>query len=251
MIELRVLGPLSLTRDGHEVASLLGQPKRLALLCHLALAPRTGYQRRDTLLALFWPELSEARARAALRQSIHVIRRAIGDEAVVSRGTEEIGVDRRLLWCDAVAFEEHSGAGRYDAALAIYAGPLLDGFFLGGARQFEEWLDDRRAALCARAVRDARLLAAAAELEGDLPSAVIWARRVCRLAPDDEHALAALLSLLLRSGDRCGAVRDYERFARRLRREFGMEPAGETQSLIRRMREPALAEAANAVPALR
>src|SRR5216684_1562661 len=58
MIELRMLGRLSLTgADGREVRGLLGQPRRLALLAHLAAASPQGSHRRDTLLALFWPAL--------------------------------------------------------------------------------------------------------------------------------------------------------------------------------------------------
>src|SRR2546429_348307 len=66
MIELRMLGRLSLTgADGREVRGLLGQPRRLALLAYLAAASPQGFHRRDTLLALFWPELDQEHARAA------------------------------------------------------------------------------------------------------------------------------------------------------------------------------------------
>src|SRR2546427_8673502 len=71
MIELRMLGRLSLTgADGREVRGLLGQPRRLALLAYLAAASPQGFHRRDTLLALFWPELDQEHARAALRQAL-------------------------------------------------------------------------------------------------------------------------------------------------------------------------------------
>src|SRR3989449_4713409 len=83
MIELRMLGRLSLTgADGREVRGLLGQPRRLALLAYLAAASPQGFHRRDTLLALFWPELDQEHARAALRQALHVVRDALGAGAV-------------------------------------------------------------------------------------------------------------------------------------------------------------------------
>ena len=63
MIELRLLGPLQLTADGRELHSLLSQPKRLALLGYLALSAPSAYCRRDSILALFWPELDQHRAR--------------------------------------------------------------------------------------------------------------------------------------------------------------------------------------------
>jgi hypothetical protein len=66
MIELRVLGSLRLSApDREDVASLTRQPRRAALLAYLAAATPRGSHRRDKLLALFWPELDQVRARAA------------------------------------------------------------------------------------------------------------------------------------------------------------------------------------------
>src|SRR2546426_2417448 len=66
MIRFRMLGGVSLTAaDGHEVRSLLAQPRRLALLAYLAAATPRDFQRRDSLVALFWPELDQKHARAA------------------------------------------------------------------------------------------------------------------------------------------------------------------------------------------
>ena len=61
----RLLGP-----DGKEVTEVLVQGKRFALLAYLALARPRGFHRRDTLLALFWPELDARRARNSLSQSL-------------------------------------------------------------------------------------------------------------------------------------------------------------------------------------
>src|SRR5439155_14405236 len=87
MIELRLLGRLSLTgADGRDVGTLLAQPRRFALLAYLAAATPRGLHRRDSLLALFWPELDQEHARTALRQALRVLRVALGPRAVVGRG---------------------------------------------------------------------------------------------------------------------------------------------------------------------
>src|SRR3954462_1783151 len=94
MLRLRVLGGIDLDGpDGIEVRAILSQPKRLALLVHLALATPRGFHRRDRLLALFWPELDASRARNALSQALYVLRRSLGEGVLVSRGDQEI-VDR-------------------------------------------------------------------------------------------------------------------------------------------------------------
>jgi len=69
MLEIRLLGPSDVVRCGVRdpaADAVQRQPKRLALLAYLCLATRGGAVRRDTVLALFWPELDQSRARAAL-----------------------------------------------------------------------------------------------------------------------------------------------------------------------------------------
>src|SRR5690349_21642507 len=64
MVRLQLLGALGLTGDdGRDVRGLLAQPKRFALLCYLALAEPRAFQRRDGLVALFWPEADGETAR--------------------------------------------------------------------------------------------------------------------------------------------------------------------------------------------
>ncbi|MGH8801126.1 MAG: hypothetical protein ACREX6_02370, partial [Casimicrobiaceae bacterium] len=75
-----------MTRRRVPVAALLAQPKRIALLACIALEGREGGVRRDTVTALFWPDSNAARARGALRQSIHFIRGILGDDVLRSDG---------------------------------------------------------------------------------------------------------------------------------------------------------------------
>src|SRR4051812_39374885 len=79
MIELSLLGPHVLRgADGREITSLPAQPKRFALLAYLALGTG-GYRRRDTLAAMFWPDLDQFAARRALRNTLYHLREALGD----------------------------------------------------------------------------------------------------------------------------------------------------------------------------
>src|SRR2546426_8861371 len=84
-----MLGGLNLLGvGGHELKSVLAQPKRVALLAYLAAATPKRLHRRDSLVALFWPELDQEHARAALRQALHGLRHALGEGVLVSRGDE-------------------------------------------------------------------------------------------------------------------------------------------------------------------
>ena len=237
MIELRTLGALELTSaDSRTVGSVLAQPRRAALLCYLALALPRGFHRRDTLFALFWPEYDAEQARHALRQSVYVLRRALGATSIVSRGDEELALASDQVCCDVWAFDAAVEQGRAADALALYRGELLAGFHISDAPDFERWLDEERSRLRQRAGEAAWALAAARERDGDAAGAAEAARRAAALSPTDETALRRLLLLLERLGDRMGAVRDYEAFAWKLEREYELQPSAEMQAVVARIR---------------
>jgi DNA-binding SARP family transcriptional activator/TolB-like protein len=238
MLRLCTLGQVELVRGAPPVAEPVpAQAKRLAVLVYLAAATPRGFHRRDTLLALFWPELDQDEARRALRQALHHLRNALGDGVVVNRGDELVGLAEGRLWCDAVAFECALEAGRAAEALSLYRGEFLPGFFVSEASaEFEQWIDRTRAHLRARATEAACAAAEAAEADGRIVEAATLARRAYDLSPDDEKILRRLLGLLDRAGERAGALRAYGEFARRLEAEYGAEPAAETQALVRSIR---------------
>jgi DNA-binding SARP family transcriptional activator len=212
----------------------LAQPKRVALLAYLSA--NQDYVRRDTLLGLFWPESDEEHARHALRQSVYTLRRGLGPRALASRGDEELAIDCDHLECDVAAFESAVRDGRAEAALELYKGDLLEGFFLSDAPGFEKWLDGRRTTLRNQAAEAAWTMAQTAEDTGQPTEAAAWARRAADYAPDEESTVQRLVGLLDRVGDRAAALRAYEAFAWRLENELGLQPSPETQTLVAEIR---------------
>jgi serine/threonine-protein kinase len=237
MIELRTLGSLELTSaESSAVGPVLSQPRRTALLCYLALAAPRGFQRRDTLFALFWPEYDAEQARHALRQSVYFLRRALGPKTIVSRGDEELALAPEQVHCDVWHFDAALDQGRPAEALALYRGELLSGFHISAAPDFERWLEEERSRLRQRAAEAGWALAATREQDGDAAGAAEAARRAASLSPADETALRRLLLLLDRLGDRAAAVRAYEDFAGKLQGEYELEPSAETRALVERIR---------------
>ncbi len=150
MIKIRALGPPLITRDGQPIAL---QPKRVALLMYLALTERGGMQRRDTLLGVFWPEQDATHARGSLRQALSGIRQTLGDDVLVTRGAEEVGVSPDRTATDVHAFERTLDS-QTDEAIALYSAPFCQGFHLTGCPEFEPWVETERDRL-ARAFADA------------------------------------------------------------------------------------------------
>lgn len=235
MFELRTLGSLELLRagDGDEHAIPM-QAKRLALLAHLSALPPHGFRRRDTLLLLFWPELDQEHARGALRQALHFLRKTLGEGAIVTRGEDEIGLEPTAVCSDARRLEAAVAGGDPEAALALYRGEFLEGVFVSDAApELEDWISVERMrlrGLAAKAAWKASELPANRDRVGEL------VRRAVHWSGDDEGALRRGLKVLDGMGDRAGAAALYDEFARRVARDFHVEPSADTRSVIRELR---------------
>src|SRR5574337_354812 len=238
MICMRLLGTADLRASEDEAAEPLAvQQKPQALLAYLALATPRGLQQRDTLLALFWPDLDDAHARNALSKALSHIRSVAGPDALHTRGADEVGLSRTALRCDVWAFEQAVETGDAAAAIRLYRGDLLRGFFAAGvAAEFEEWVAGERTRLRTLAARAAWRLVGEAQADGRTADAVEYARQALALAPHDEAAFRSFLDLCVTVGDRLGALHAYEGFAGRLRAEYGVDPAPETRALVDRLR---------------
>ena len=237
-IRLRTLGTLDLTGpDAPGLSAFVSQPKRAALLVYLAFARPRGLQRRDKLLALLWPESDQSRARHALSQLVYQLRRTLGAEALLSRGDEALGIDGAKLWCDAVAFESALETKRLEEALELYRGDFMAGVHVpDAAPELEEWISTERIRLRTAAADAAWSLSARDEAAANGTAAAHWARRAAALAPDDENAVRRLVGLLGKVGDRAGALRVYDEFARRLHQEFAIKPSPELRALAEDLR---------------
>ena len=234
---LNLLGALEL-RDsqGVPVNSVLQQPRRLALLVYLAIAERDAMVKRDTLCGIFWPDMPQENARRALSQAIHFLRRSLGAEAIVTRGTEDVGLNPEIVSCDATSFLSALKAHDARAAVAAYGGDLMPGFFASGSQEFETWLGVTRDSMRRSAAEALWTIAEEGKHQGETVSAATWARRAAELASDNEAATRRLMEFLDSIDDRAGALEAYDALDRRLQAEFESAPSPKTRELAERIR---------------
>jgi DNA-binding SARP family transcriptional activator len=242
MFELHALGdPSVLQPDRSPLDALTRQPKRFALLIYLACGPGR-LSSRDDLLATFWPESDESNSRNCLRQSLHVLRGLLGDDALLGHGNQDVGVNRARVLVDVVAFRRALASGAPAAALELYAGDFLRGFHARDLPAFESWVEDRRHEFRSAAIGAAKQLAYTSEGRDDLDGALHWWRRASELEPFDEPVVRRIAALLACAGQRAEAIQVLDVFAERLGNELEVEPAQETRVLreaVKRGRGPA------------
>jgi DNA-binding SARP family transcriptional activator/predicted Zn-dependent protease len=231
MVTLRILGPIELT-GGRRPGELLRHPRDLAVLSYVVvMGAGDGHCTRDQVAATFWPESDEKRARNALNQALHRIRRATAEDVFTGHG-QGLSINRGWVQADVDAFWRHLTSHEAEAAVALYRGELLSGMHIARAGPFEDWLEKERARHKGSARDATRGLREAAAGQGALDLAIGFARRAAEISDREEEDIRRLVEYLARSGDRVAARREYEQFARWLKAELELEPSPETIALV-------------------
>lgn len=236
MIELLTLGGYSIRRDGVELSDLSGHKQKIALLSYLALE---GPVPRDRLLALFWPEVEERRARNLLSSAIYSLKQRLGADLVEAVG-DRVGVARGRVEVDLHEIEAAAQDQRWEDVVRGFGGAFLDQFYLPDAPRFEEWQSRTRAWVSGLARKAFAAVIADRNAAGDAKGALDVAWRWARVQPLEDEAQHALIALLAMSGDRAAALQQFEAFRARLAQELDLDPPEETAQMVEEIRSGAI-----------
>ncbi len=118
-------------------------------------------------------------------------------------------------------------------------GPFLDGFHVGGAPEFERWVEEIRSARGRGVAALLEALAREAARRDDLASAVGWWRRLATLEPLNSAVALALMEALAAAGDRAGALRHARVHEALIREELDAGPDPAIAVLAERLRSGA------------
>ena len=215
------------TSPGQDRPPLPIQPKPLRLLAYLALHG-DGPCRREALQALFWPERPPCSAANNLRQALWHLRQNLPAQAlIVQDNVVQWNPDMRS-WIDALAFEAALEGGDLDAALELYAGPLLPD-------AYDEWAQLERERLH---LRYQSALEARAYLHYEShrwQDALADANALVTVDPINESAVRLAMACHWALGQREAARRCYDAYLQRVRRELDADPLPETTDLYQRI----------------
>ncbi|MDQ3607250.1 MAG: hypothetical protein M3418_13810 [Gemmatimonadota bacterium] len=248
MFSLLLFGGASLRSSEQPLSGPVTQRRRLALLALLAVSGGRAVT-RDRLIAQLWPESDTDRARHLLSESLYVIRKALGDDAVLAAG-DELRLNPEVVATDVAEFEEALERGEVDHAVSLYRGPFLDGFFLGEAAEFERWAEGERTRLARCYERALDTKAKAHEAADDFSAAAEAWRQLAVADPYNSRVALQFMRALAATGDRAGALQHARVHTLLLREEFDAEPDPEIAAYAERLRtEPEAGEPFVSLPA--
>ena len=236
MLELHLLGTVSLRRDG---AALSLPIKKTQALLLLAIA---GRQPRARLVSLLWPALDEPTGRRNLRRELARLRE-IGAGDAVQAESDYLALGQGVA-TDVQQLLQALAQGRHADALTLWRGPPADGLVLDDAAAFLEWWQPEAERLRALRQRTLGALAAAQEAAGDAEAALAHVQTQLAEEPLQEQLHRDAMRLQARCGRREAALAQYERCRALLASELGLAPMAETEALATTLRAgPATAPA--------
>lgn len=247
-LQIHFLGTFQILQNGRSLTTFRTNKIR-ALLAYLAVEADHPH-RRDSLAALFWPQMDNRNALTNLRLSLHRLHQTLGDDPPV------LHIDRHTVqWhasaarIDAAVFaqaltavtaHDHAPlcpdcARRLETAVPYYKGDFLAGFFLEDAAPFDDWAAAWRERLHQQALQALDWLAEFHQENGRYPQAILHTRRQLELEPWRESAHRQMMQLLAVTGQHAAALRQYEQCRRLLRDELGAAPEAATTDLYRQI----------------
>jgi DNA-binding SARP family transcriptional activator/Flp pilus assembly protein TadD len=229
MFVVKVLGGLTIESTDRLVPAGALQRRRLSLLALLALAGERGLS-RDRIEAYLWPESDSARARHALDQLLYGTRREIGYESVASSATD-LRLNPRVVRADIWAFDEAVREERWEDAVRLYAGPVLNGVHLEDSSELELWIDAARMQRQQDQLGALDELAKAASQRGDATHAVRWRRRQAAADPLSVPIALDLMRALDAADDRTGALQHARLYQQLVTTTLQVEPDSEVAAL--------------------
>ncbi|MGC9333901.1 MAG: BTAD domain-containing putative transcriptional regulator [Anaerolineae bacterium] len=226
-------------RDG----APLGLPPYGASSLLAALLLRPHIEHRERLACLLFADVPETHGRRRLSHALWQLRRWL-PELPIESDAEAVRLLRDDLWVDTEAFQRLAASDRLDdwlAALALYRGDLLEGFY-------DDWLLEEREVLYLQYVQVSQRTSERLLREHRFTEMLPVVERLVQQEPYDEHALRQLMRAYRAVGRRGAALAAYERFVALVADEWGAIPEPATEALAEGIRAGVPASTVTAPP---
>jgi DNA-binding SARP family transcriptional activator len=249
-LEICLLGAPEIQISGKPLS--LNHLKARALLFFLAASQQA--HTRQYLATLLWGESATSEALHSLRSSLYRLRQSLRAHQAASlllSDGELLSLQPAAYHCDLNEFRRLLALGGEEPltqAVALYRGPLLQGFSLADAPLFDEWVRAEEQHLNQACLGAFDQLATWAEARQDWAVAAARLQQMIQLDPLAEIPQQRLIGLYLRQGEIGLALRQYYLFEDRLQQELNLAPSAETRALLyaalRQQRQPPALSAA-------
>ena len=221
--------------------------KMQEVFCYL-LTHRMLHHQREHLAETLWCDSPASTAKKNLRQTLWQLQSYFAAQLqnpqlqLLEAGSESVAFHPEIeLWTDVMVFEQSGkiaqGATEIDESIAqqlrqavqLYQGDLLEGWY-------QDWCLYERERLQHLYFKMLEKLIVYCERHQQYEEGMSYAEIMLHYDPAGERAHQQLMRLKYLSGDRTGALRQYECCIKALRDELGVTPSLLTQNLYEQIR---------------
>lgn len=252
MQRIKLLGKVNIEDENGRSSRLVNSARGVACLAYLIYAGEG--QKREFMADLLWEASSTQQSLGRLRELLYRVRKAI-PAVQTSRHTITFQADSgdfvdvlRLQATLALTGGSQADAAQLAAALQLYKGAFLDGFYLEDAPRFNEWLVVARERLHRQVVAAYDRLCQLYAAEEAWGEGVAAAQRWLALEPLDEAAYRWQMRCLAETGQTAAALQAYETCRQTLWQELDVEPERATRALVQQLLAQQQAETAVSAP---
>ncbi len=254
-LSIHLFGKFSAQRDGHTLGGFTA--RKVQELCGYLLLYRERPHAREELATLFWGESPSAQAKKQLRQTVWQLRSALSEHAeptdrcALLVRPEWVSINTETdIWLDLALFEhalmrtrgvlgrdlDADSATELAHAVQLYRGDLLEG-------SYQDWCLFERERLQSAYLAMLDKLMDYCEAHDECEKGLDYGETILRYDRARERTHQRLMRLYVRSGDRAGALRQFERCAAALKEELSVRPGQRTVALYEQIRADGLGSA--------
>lgn len=235
VLQLYLLGAPQILHQGQSLTLLLS--RRAQALFYFLVVERKLHE-RTYLASLFWPDVTDTQARKNLRNILPELRTYLGDYLHIDNQCMGV-IHLESLWCDIYVLEQAKNSTTLTSIendfwelSTLYQGEFLESFSVAHAPFFDEWILSRREHYRIVILETLHLWASHLLDGGKIELGIQATRTLIKIEPLNEAAYRMLMHFLVLNGQRSAALAQYETLKRLLAQELGVDPTGETQSLV-------------------
>ena len=225
-LRLYLLGSFHLERDAQTIH--LSTRKVESLFAFLVLHPEA--HPREKLAALLWGDSTDEHAQRSLRTALATIRKELGDDVLLA-DRETVQLDPGLaIWVDAREISDFKFQNLdWDSLQSTICNlkseiNLLPDFY-------DDWILPERERLRAIYLDALLQIAQAHRAKSEYANAIELVQKILAHDPANEKAYQHLIFCLAATGDRIGALKQFEACEKKLRDELNVAPSRETVAL--------------------
>ena len=236
-LSIQLFGQFTIQVDGHRVNNV--DSRIIQELLAYLLVYRDRPHRRESLAELLWQASSTSKSKKYLRQALWQMQQLLPIARLIDAEPDWIRISPGApYWLDVAEFERafsqaegvsgqqlsEAVATKLDRAVALYRGDLLEGWYADWCLFERERLQNMWLAMLDK-------LMSYCEATRQYEAGLAYGMRVLRADRAREQTHRRLMRMAYLTGDRTGALRQYDRCVTELEEELDVQPSRRTEEL--------------------